>query len=348
MTDYGISATVFSNLILMNTQYVASIYGALMDSFGAFFRAFVILYIVWTGYRFYKAESRASVQDLLISCVLASTIYSAVFEWTWYYDTVIETVVELTLNISSFLISAAPHAIGSDGYGSVHEVFKSLDQTVIGFFGAIQDLSPKGNFLINAWRYFSFVLAMLPLFVVFLAMYTAFFVIYGMAFFSLFIFFVMGGICFLFAAFKETRHIFYTWCRGLLNYMLIAILAALVMGICGKGISEAVAAFTLQSQTISVIVSDSYLKILIWCAFCLAMILKTPDFAAHMTGSMSGSTTGIAGALTAGTSALGGGIFVGSKMAGGAAWKQTRQVGNQVMTGGKNALEQLREQRRAK
>lgn len=348
MTDYGISATVFSNLILMNTQYVASIYGALMESFGMFFRAFVVLYIVWTGYKFYKAESRATVYDLVISCAIASAIYSAVFEWNWYYNTVIETVVELTLDISSFLISAAPHAIGSDGYGSVHEVFKSLDQTVVDFFSAIQALSPKGNFLINAWRYFSFILAMLPLFTVFLAMYAAFFVIYGIAFFSMFIFFVMGGICMLFAAFKETRHVFYTWCRGLLNYMLIAISAALVMGICGKGISEAVSAFTLQSQTISVIVSDSYLKILIWCAFCLAMILKTPDFAAHMTGSMAGSTTGIAGGLTAATSALGGGIFAGSKMAGGAAWNQARQVGNQALSGGKNALERLKEQRGAK
>nr|WP_287412658.1 type IV secretion system protein [Pseudodesulfovibrio sp.] len=352
MEDYGVSANIFSNLILMNTQYVSAIYGELMESFGMFFRAFVTLYIVCTGYKFYKAESKMSVYDLLISCIIASSLYAVIFEWTWYYDFVIETAVNLTLDASSFFISSAPTSGGSEGFGNVHEVFRSLDQTVIDFFRAIEDLSPKGNFLTNAWRYFCFILAMIPLFTIFMAMYASFFVIFGIAFFSMFIFFIMGGPCFLFVAFKETRHIFITWCRGLLNYMLLAALAAIVMGICGKGISEAVLAFTMQSETVSIIVSDSYLKILIWCAFCLAMILKSPDFAAHMTGTIAGSTSGIAGALSAGTSALAGGLFVGSKMAGGAAggaaWKGAKWGADKMGEGGMNALERLKRDRNAK
>lgn len=352
MEEYGISAVVFSNLILMCTQYVASIYEGLMDSFGLFFRAIVTLYIVYTGFRYYKAESKVSVYDLLLSCVIASSIYSVVFEWAWFYDFVIKTAVNLTLDISSYFISKAPTSGGAEGFGNVHEVFNSLDQTVMVFFRSIQDLSPKGNLLTNAWRYVCFVLAMGPLFMAFLAMYAAFFVVFGVAFFSMFIFFILGGPCLLFVAFKETRHVFFTWCRGLLNYMLLAVVAAIVMGICGKGISEAVSAFTAQSETVSVIISESYLKILIWCAFCFAMILKSPDFAAHMTGTMAGSTSGIAGALSAGTSALGGGLFAASKFtgvaAGRAGWQGAKWGAGRIGSMASSAAEQLKRERNAK
>lgn len=352
MDEYGISAAIFSNLIVMNTKYVQNIYGNLMESFGLFFRAFVTLYTVYVGYRFYKAESKASVYDLLISYLIAAGIYAVVFEWTWFYDVIIETSVNLTLDLASFVISSATSLDGAINYNNVHEVFKSLDQTVIDFYTAIQSLSPKGNFITNAWRYVCFGLAMIPLFMAFLAMYAAFFVIFGVAFFSMFIFYVMGGICLLFAAFHETRHIFFTWVRGLLNYMLLAVFAAVIMGICGKGINDSVAIFATQSETASVIVSEAYLKVLIWCAFCLAMILKAPDFAAHMTGTMAGSTSGIAGALSAGTSALGGGILAGGKLAGlgaaSGAWSAGKWGAGKLGGMGGNALQALKNMRNAK
>ena len=214
MEDYGISANMFSNLILMNTQYVSAIYGELMEAFGVFFRAIVTLYIVYTGYKYFNAESKVAVWDLTISCIVASGIYGVVFEWNWFYGTVIETAVNLTLDASSFFISAAPSSGGHEGFGNVHEVFKSLDQTVVDFFNAVQELSPKGNLVTNAWRHVCFLLAMAPLFILFMAMYSAFFVIFGVAFFSMFIFFILGGPCFLFMAFKETRHVFFHLVQG--------------------------------------------------------------------------------------------------------------------------------------
>ncbi len=336
----------------MNTQYVFSVYESLMTSFGIFFRALIVLYTVYVGYVFYKSESRFSVCDMILSYLITASVYSVVFEWSWFYSVIIKTTLNMTLDTASFFISAATSNDAMGNFGSIHDVFKSLDQTLIDFYTAVQNLSPKGNILTYAWRYVCFIIAMIPLFMVFLAMYAAFFVIFCIAFFSMFIFYMIGGVCLLFVGFKETRHICFTWIRGLLNYMLLAVFAAVVMGICGKGIHDAVSLFAAQAETASVIVSDAYIKVFVWCTFCLAMILKTPDFAAHLTGTMAGSTSGVAGALSAGTSALGGGMLAGSKLAGGWAarktWGLTRKGAGFAGNIGMNALEKLKIQRHAK
>lgn len=352
MEEYGVSAAIFNSLILMNSQYIEAVYADLMNSFGLFFRAFFVLYTVFTGYKWYKANSSFSAYDLIISYIIVASVYSCVLEMSWFYDVVIETTLNLTLDLSSFFISATNNLPLGEDISNVHELFKHLDATVLNFFNALENMAPKGVWLTNAWRYVCFVVAMLPLFMTFLAMYVAFFAIFGMAFFSMFIFFIVGGICMLFAAFPETRHIFYTWLRGLLNYMLLAVFAAVIMGICGKGIGDAVAVFTAQSEAAPVFVSDAYLKILVWCAFCLAMILKAPDFAAHLTGSMAGSTTGIAGGMSASASALGGGLWTASKMTGiGAAkgaWDVGKKGASRMAGGAMNALDVLKAKRNAK
>ena len=133
MEEYGISAAIFNNLLLMNTQYIESIYSDLMRSFGVFFRAIFILYTVYIGYSWFNAKSQVSVYDLLISYLIVAGVYSCVLELSWFYDVVIETAIDLTLDTSSFFISATNKLPFGESASNIHELFKYLDATILDF-----------------------------------------------------------------------------------------------------------------------------------------------------------------------------------------------------------------------
>ena len=246
MEDLNIIYPMLETLIFLNIDYIRSIYESLMSSFGIFLRAFFVLYTVWTGYKWYKAEVKESAYNLILSWILIAAIHSSVLEFNWYSSFVIKNLVNLTMDISAFFISATQKMKTADSLGNLNDVqsaFQGLDQMSATFFTAIWELSPKGNWVTNAWRYITYAIAMIPLFCLYLAMYASFFVIFGMAMFSMFIFFIFGGICFLFGAFKETRHVFFTWMRGVANYMLLAIFAAIIMSICSHFLADAIVLF---------------------------------------------------------------------------------------------------------
>ncbi|KAB1437301.1 type IV secretion system protein [Pseudodesulfovibrio senegalensis] len=341
MSEAGIAGSIFTQLIGLNNIYLNSIYSTLMDYFCTPLRIGMLIYTLYIAYSL-STKGWEAMKSLTATYLYFLFLYSAFLEFSFFYENIVDVTIKTTMNLSSFFISAGE----AKEYTNVHEVFNKLDDTAMNFFQAIQKIAPDETFITNAGKYFTYAIAAIPLFALFIGMYTAFFVIFSIAIFSMYVFFVYGGPVFFLAAFPQTRSILKTWFRGLLNYALLVITASIIMGITASNLVDAIAQFQKQATSGESIFNLAYLKILIWCGFSLATILKSPDFAAHMTGSMAGSTTGIAGALSATSGAVGGGLLTmghkGTQKSLGILGKAGEWAHNKAWGNATDALENMR------
>ena len=295
---------IFFKIFELNIKYITKLYGLLMEYFKYPFRIILLAYIFYVA-KCVSADGFGKAKELVYTCLSVAFMYSALLEWEIYGEYVVKTILLLGIKLSGFFISISD----MNAYADPRDVFVALDKLALQFFHGIESAAPEGNFLVNAGRYVSYAIAAVPLFVLFAAMYMAFFIIFTIAFFGIFILLVIGGPILLLAAIKEMRTLLWAWLRGIANYLLLAIFVSIIMGITLMGLIESMTLFHDNAANGFGFLNVEYLKLLIWCGFSLGMLLKAPDFAAHMSGAAAGSTSGIAGGLSAVS-----GVFAGSAL----------------------------------
>ena len=175
---------------------------------------------------------------------------------------------------------------------------------------------PKDNFLTNAGLYIKAAAALTLLGLAFAAAYFAFFFLFAMSIFAIHVLFIVGGICIIFAAFPQTRHITWQWIRTLVNYGLTAIFASLIMGMFLSGINTAIDDLARIAQATNEIFTPEYATALVWAALAFGMLLKAPDLAAALSGGTAGSTAGITAGLSLVSTSILKGIKTGMGPAG--------------------------------
>lgn len=337
--ESSITAEVFHNLLFNLNTYSSGIIPALMQSFGWFIRAFFVLYLVIVGLGVMYGKFQDAAREIIVSMILLVIIWAAMFEPymsgpgnTFYFKWLIQPYVKLVMDLGGLFLSEAQGDWFSSG--GLMGIFSSIDIMLGKLINAAVSMSPNVGWLSDKAIIFQSGLAILLLTVIYSAMYFAFLVLMAMGFFSIYILAVVGGPCIFFAAFKQTRFVFYAWVRAMLNYGLLVVFVSIIMAMCIFGMNTAITALAATGGVLGVFTLD-FAATLCWGALTVGMLLKAPDFAAAISGGSAGSTTGIAGGIT----------MVGAAMtAGGAALYQSNmtkaggQFGKDAMSGMANKV----------
>lgn len=299
----GFSSELIGGFLSVLNKYFAEVYPALTESFGWFFRSFVTLYIVCMAIAVFKGTFKDKTVEVITSMILLVGIQSLVLETTVYRDWVVTPIMALVRDLSGFFMAHSGHFdFGFSG------VFSKLDMMLGKLLFTVEKLTPQGNILMNGALYLKFGFAILILIMVYTFLYGSFMAIMIMGIFSLNIMFLIGGICFFFAAFKETRFIFWAWVRGVANYALLIVFAALALSIGFFGINSSLDELVKVASLENDVFNRQFFMAIFFAIVTVILILKSPDYASMLSGGSPGSTTGIAGGVGAATSAIAGGV----------------------------------------
>ena len=288
----GITGQLFGGMLQQLQSYHDALYPAIMDHFGIFIRAFVILYLVIAGIGIMTGYFRQATREVLISAVLVTSLHAFIMESNVYSAWIIKPFVGSFYDLGTFFVAKA-----GDFNFKLTGLFSSLDLMLDMLVQTINKLEPTGNILTNAWLHMKAAFAIGILFAVFGFLYGAYMAILIIGFFSMYILFVIGGICLFFAAFKQTRFIAWSWFKGIMNYGLLIVFSSIVLSICLFTLNNALGELVESANLSKDVFTFEYFKAVFWAIITIVMILKTPDLAAILTGTYPGSTSGIAAGL---------------------------------------------------
>ncbi len=119
------------------------------------------------------------------------------------------------------------------------------------------------------------------------------------AWFAIFMYLIIGGVCVFFASFKATRFLTVAWFRAMCHEGLTIIFSGLIMGISGNIIHKLVRVLQGIDVGANGIFTPQYFAVLLACAMGYLMLLKAPQLAAAISGGSAGSTAGVAAAVGA-------------------------------------------------
>lgn len=243
-----------------------------------------------------EAPKKAAT-TLILTVIVTSIVFSPGAWSSWIAGPILGTIQ----GTSTFLTSKATGGAGGN-------IFASLSQGM----DLIMSVSTKINASTSSWQFvekFEGLIAQLLLAAVYIAVVVTFMLINIMSWFAIYIMMVFGGICFYFAIYDSTRHIFWAWLRAVCNYGLVVVFASLIMGICNGMLNDFVSQLAAQDYgTVDPIFNKAYISTLCACILTWCMLLRAPDFAAALSGGSAGNTAGIAGVVSMSAGAAYGGI----------------------------------------
>lgn len=334
MIETSLTESIFMVLVSNYNTYFFNIFDNLMDSFGIFFRAMMVLYTVFTGYVWMTA--RDDSQAIVKSFFLVAMFYTLVMETDLYMDTVYMPFMGMVEDISTFFLQGKAYA----------SVFVTLDQLVDGFIAKSAALWPSGSW----WPsdYIFAIIGFVALYGFFFTMIFAFLAVYVISFFSMCLFLLLGGIFILLGTIDKTRSMFFAWLKNLLQFAFTIIFASIILGIASDGVMNSID--DLGRLDVNNLLTPDFFGFIGWCALTIVLFLKSSDFAAGLTGTIAGGTAGIAGGmaraggLTAAGLAGGGALSAHGGLAG-AGYLAGKAGMDRTAAFTENALERLKRMR---
>jgi len=310
----GFSSELFWKMSAQLQKFHTAVYPGLMQSFGGFIRIFVILYILLAGYGIAANMFKEATKQMTISIGLVILLHSLIMESNAYSTTITPMITAFFMNLADFFTVKALAAGGMSGATDSFSVFTALDEMMGRLDYATKAIEASSGALefVRAKMWF----AIFTLTVIYAFLYGAFMALMVMGFFSLHILYLVGGICIFFAAFNQTRFIFYSWVRGIFNYGLLIVFASIMISICIFGLNESLAALIDSAQRSNEVFTREYFFAVFWALVSIALMLKAPDFAAMFSGASAGSTAGIAAGMGLVTGAIAKGVKTGMKPVG--------------------------------
>lgn len=313
-TFKGFSGELFGRMSDQLQEFHKAVYPALMQSFGGFIRVFVTLYIVLGGYGVAMGMFKEATKQMIVSLFLVFFLHSFVLESDMYSSWLTPHITGFFMGLADFFAVKALTAGGMGHAADSFSVFSALDEMISRLNGATNAIESSVGMLdflkVKMW------FAVITLTLVYAFMYGAFMAIIVIGYFSLNILYLVGGICIFFAAFNQTRFIFYSWLRGVFNYGLLIVFASIILAICIFGLNESLARLIATAQNTREIFTREYFFAVFWALVSIALILKAPDFASMLSGGSAGSTTGIAAGMGLVTSSIAKGVKMGIGPAG--------------------------------
>lgn len=303
-----VSKQIYIAINLELTNFLASTFGVLNDSFHGFAVAFLTLYLIFAGYGVAKGTFKDATKEVLLSMALVVFIYTNFFQYEYYEYFIVKPIKGTILGLSTFFVSKGAS-------GNILDVFEKLDQVFLNIIDTSARIQPQvGWGLGDTWIQLKAGAGLGLMMVAYAIPYVSFIAIMVLGMFSIQVLLVVGGICFFFASFKKTRFIFYSWLRGIINYGLLIVIASIAVAICIQGIETATADMARNAPSQGVFTME-YAFVLLWSVLCAILVLKSPDIAALLSGGMAGSTAAIAGGIAMVGGAVAGGLLSASSKA---------------------------------
>ena len=327
METQSLSQGIFNLLLAKYDIYFVEIFDTLMSSFRPLFVSILSLWTVFKGYELATNKGEQPVFEILKTYLITVVLYFFVLETQAYREWIVGPFLLELNNLCAFFT----------GLHSA-QLFEALDKQAMLFLDSTTNIF---SWSLNPADYVFQFVAFLVLNFVFFAMFFAFLAIYCISYFSMNIFFLVGGIFLLFGAIKKTRGLFYAWLRNLCQFALTIIFASITLGLCFEGITNAVKKLA-DLDTANFWTLD-FFSLIGWCLITIALFLKSSDFAAGLTTTMAGSTYQMAAAMSSAggkTAAVSAGMSaLGLKGGGAAAGWLDQKTGGHVG----NAYERLKQ-----
>lgn len=288
---------VFGEYMRFLSEATSSIFSALQGSFQPFAVTIVTLYVIVVGYRLMRGDMGAATKDFALSCFLVVFLTSIVFSPGVYQGYVFDPFVGTVEDISNFFVSkGAGVPISSQG-----DIFNYMGKTLDSINSINKKLEDNVGFLDSLSFYMSLKVgvAQLILACVYVACIAAYLYLVLQAWFAIFMYMIIGGICVFFASFKATRFVAIAWFRALSHEGLTIIFASLIMGISGNIINLLVTVFETSDPSNGIFTAQ-YFAVFMACALGFLLLLKAPQLASAISGGSAGSTAGVAAAVGSG------------------------------------------------
>ncbi|OCL81903.1 type IV secretion system protein [Arcobacter porcinus] len=293
--------------------FMDSKYQAFIDTFRPLAIVILTLYIMIVSVLLLTGKTEKS-KEIFITVLLSSFISTIVFSYGVYKEWILDTILYQSFKIQGFFLT-------NDG-SLPSQVFMGIDKTFELFFGKMNELWSKTSIFRADGTLTMIVIIVLSL--IFGILYLVYAVLVIFSTFAIFVFFVIGGIPLYFAIMPQTRFIFWAWLRAVLNYALIPIFAAIVMGISIKFLNAAIDdLFAMDINKNGVLNAAVGNAMFIGC-LAIFFHLKAPEFAAALTG---GQPSGIGGFFTT-VSGLGASTYAVGKFGTSKAWGTAKGLYN--------------------
>ncbi|WP_022669448.1 type IV secretion system protein [Desulfospira joergensenii] len=294
-------------------EYIYTLFPMLLKSFGTFGRAFVLFYVTLTGIMIMKGKGGERTKELLISVILLPLLWGLVVETDLYIKWVIDPIDSLVFDLSSFFIGVIQD--GNSSATGLEGLFSNLDSLSHNIFDYLGGLKLPGGIMDGFWPFLKSAFLVILLIAIYSAAYVAFIVQIVLGFFSLYVMFALGGICIFFAAFKETRFIFYNWIKAIARHSMTIIFASIIMSVCYFGLYACLNDL-MKLEGSAGLFSPEYLAAVCWSILTFCTLRLSSEYAGDIVGVMPGSTASIAGAVGKAAGA-GAAVFGLSKFNGG-------------------------------
>lgn len=322
-------AGVFGSYMDFLANATSNIFSALQNEFQPFARSIVAIYIVIVSYNLFRGNTGAATTEFATSIFLIVALSGLVFESSAYQSWVFSPFTGTVTDISNFFVSkGAGVPITSQG-----DIFKYMGTTMDKIYEITDKMERTVGLLDSFWISIKTGFAQLVLLGVYVACIAIYLYLILQAWFAIFMYMVIGGVCIFFAAFKGTRFITVSWLRALSHEGLTIIFSSLIMGISGNIIQELIKVFALQDFGESGVFTAQFFAVFLACAMGGLMLLKAPQLAASISGGSAGSTAGV-GAMVGGLAGLGFAKLKGTAAGtAGAAWGGITNKGSEASGG---------------
>lgn len=260
--------------------FITDKYQPLMDDFHPFAAALFTLFVIIFGLKIMKGELGEHTKKGIQALVISAIVFEVIFDFSIYKTYIVDTVVNLSLHLTSFFVSLGGHSASS--------LFSSVDDSFAKIFRRVEQINEAVSWFGDATTK----VAILILGALGGFLYILFSVLIMLGVFATYLFLTIGGITFFFFPFESTRFIATAWFRGLMNYALLPVFTGIVMGITLTFLDVATNEFiAVPAGEVSVFSSEfgGLIFIIIISSY---FHFKVPDFTSALTG---GSPTSVAG-----------------------------------------------------
>lgn len=319
-----------SGFVISNVStYTGLVFHALLLSWPA--QTITALYIVIGGYMIIMGNAGQHAKEMGISIVLLivaqSVVQSGFDEW----------IVRPWLDTIQGFSHLALDPTGANGYS---DVFLQLDDGLGKLMTTIDRIEPPGNIFTAAWIYIKVGVVSLVLAVAYGLLYVAFLVLYIVAWFSIYMMLMVGGIFLWLGAFKATRPYMVAWFKAILNYALWLFFLSAIMGFFMASVTLGINDLAQWDLATQGPFPASAGRLIFMCLLTGYLLLKAADWSAQLTGGTAMSP----GIVTSGAGAVGGAVkgLAGSQAAQKAGGWAAGKAGSLAMAGGARAFSALK------
>jgi len=324
----SLGGIIFFTTLNKLKEYLVKFYSLFSDSFYNPATVIIILYIVIVGYRVIQGNYGEKTKEVVISLFMVPIMYTIAFDSSLFIEWIYTPINETSLSLTGFFLNDGNRNI------SISQMFANMDEKFGSIFNAISDAYQKYDGW-NVGKRVLIAIVTVILGLIYAFLYLVFVVLLLLGYFAIHVMMVIAVIPIFLAAFKDTRHIFYTWLKASINYALIPVFAAIVMSITMFFLDLAITQISQLDLAKEWPFNQSMALAMLIGAMSIFFHLKAPEFAAAVTG---GTPSGMNGFVAAVGASIAGGAMVLSKS--GIA-DPSRSLGTWGAGAGMNALQGL-------